>query len=72
MSSMQNRFSFAPGFSGDRHPEDEEDDVEKLINKGFDQYLNILKTSLFEKVAPPLIAFLLSLSDKQLLTLSKC
>lgn len=42
--------------------EDEEDDVMKLINRGFDHYENIVKTSLLDKVAPFILSFILSLS----------
>ncbi|CDW74513.1 tpr domain containing protein [Stylonychia lemnae] len=52
--------------------EEEEDDVEKIINRGFDHYFNIVKTQLYEKVAPYLLAFLLSLSEKQMSFLQKC
>eukprot|EP00347_Sterkiella_histriomuscorum_P018564 403345037 len=72
MNSMQNRFSFAAQQQSQKPIEDEDDDVERLISRGFDNYLNVVKTQLFEKVAPYLIAFLLSLSDKQLSSLSKC
>ena len=40
----------------------EDDDMERLINKGFESYINIVKTSFYDKVAPYVLSFILSLS----------
>lgn len=42
--------------------DDEEDDVMKVINRGFDHYESIVKTSLLDKVAPFILSLMLSLS----------
>jgi hypothetical protein len=50
----------------------EDDDVERLINKGFESYINIVQTSFYDKVAPYVLSFILSLSPQQSQYLQKC
>ena len=50
----------------------EDDDVERLINKGFESYINIVQTSFYDKVAPFVLSFILSLSPQQSQYLQKC
>ena len=50
----------------------EDDDVERLINKGFESYINIVQTSFYDKVAFYVLSFILSLSPQQSQYLQKC
>ena len=52
--------------------EEDEDDVQNLINKGFSNYFNIMQTTLYDLVAPYVLCFLLSLTPQQQHFLSKC
>ena len=52
--------------------EEEDDDVDNVINRGFKNYFSILKQNLFDRVIPHILSFLLSLTPQQLTFLNKC
>lgn len=54
------------------HDSSDEDDIERLVNKGFSNFFSVVSKSLFDRSVPHILSFLLSLTQQQQNFLQRC